>query len=45
MTNRTWTFWKPRRRYRSAITGEFVSWLYAKMHPKTTVSEEVEEDA
>lgn len=29
----------PRYRYRSAETGEFVSWLYAKLHPATTVRE------
>lgn len=31
----------PRFRYRSAETGEFVSWLYAKLHPSTTVRERV----
>jgi hypothetical protein len=31
----------PRYRYRSAVTGEFVSWLYAKLHPATTVRERV----
>lgn len=29
----------PKYRYRSAVTGEFVSWLYAKLHPSTTVRE------
>lgn len=28
-----------RKRARSAVTGRFVSWLYAKLHPKTTVVE------
>lgn len=31
----------PRYRYRSAVTGEFVSWLYAKLHPSTTVREQL----
>lgn len=31
----------PRYRYRSAITGEFVSRLYALLHPKTTIKERV----
>lgn len=31
----------PKYRYRSAITGEYVSWLYAKMNPETTVREQV----
>lgn len=31
----------PRYRYRSAETGEFVSWLYAKLHPSTTIREQV----
>lgn len=31
----------PKYRYRSAVTGEFVSWLYAKLHPSTTVREQV----
>jgi len=31
----------PKYRYRSAITGEYVSRLYALMHPNTTVREEV----
>ncbi len=31
----------PRYRYRSAVTGEFVSWLFAKLHPGTTVRERV----
>jgi hypothetical protein len=30
---------KPRYRYRSAITGRFVSAAYAKRHPETTVRE------
>lgn len=32
----------PRRRFRSAITGEFVSRLYALLHPNETVSEKVD---
>lgn len=31
----------PRYRYRRADTGEFCSWLYAKMHPATTVRERI----
>jgi hypothetical protein len=31
----------PKHRYRSAVTGEFVSWLYAKLHPTTTIRETV----
>lgn len=31
----------PRYRYRSAETGEFVSRLYALLHPKTTVRERI----
>lgn len=31
----------PKYRYRSAKTGEFVTWLYAKLHPSTTVRERV----
>lgn len=31
----------PKYRHRSAVTGEFVSWLYAKLHPATTVKERV----
>ncbi len=31
----------PAHRYRSAETGEFVSWIFAKLHPKTTVRERV----
>jgi len=27
---------------RSSITGRFVPWLYARLHPKTTVIETVE---
>lgn len=31
----------PKYRYRSAETGEFVSRVYALLHPKTTVKERV----
>lgn len=31
----------PKYRYRSAITGKYVSWLYAKLNPSTTVREQV----
>jgi hypothetical protein len=31
-----------RKRYRSAITGRYVIWLYAKIHPSTTVAETAE---
>jgi hypothetical protein len=31
----------PKYRYRSAITGEFVSRLYAVMHPENTVKEQI----
>lgn len=31
----------PRYRYRSAKTGEYVTWIYAKLHPSTTVAERV----
>jgi hypothetical protein len=31
----------PKYRYRSAETGEFVSRVYALLHPKTTVREKV----
>ncbi len=31
----------PTHRYRSSITGKFVSWVYAKLHPATTVRERV----
>jgi hypothetical protein len=31
----------PKSRYRSAETGEFVSRLYALLHPKTTIREQV----
>lgn len=31
----------PRYRYRRADTGEFCGWLYAKLHPATTVRERV----
>lgn len=30
-------------RFRSAITGEFVSRLYALLHPATTVSERIDD--
>jgi hypothetical protein len=32
---------KPRYRYRSAITGRFVSAAYAQKHPENTVREKV----
>lgn len=32
---------KPRYRYRSAVTGAFVSRLYALAHPATTIKERV----
>lgn len=32
---------KPAYRYRSAITGRYVSAAYAKKHPSTTVRERV----
>lgn len=32
----------PRWRFRSAVTGEFVSKAYALLHPSTTVRERVE---
>lgn len=31
----------PKYRYRSAETGEYVSRLYALLHPETTVGEQV----
>lgn len=31
----------PKHRYRSAETGEYVSRLYALLHPRTTVRERV----
>lgn len=31
----------PKYRYRSAESGEFVSWLFAKLNPSTTVREQV----
>lgn len=31
----------PKYRYRSAVTGEFVSRLYALLHPETTIREQV----
>lgn len=31
----------PRWRFRSAVTGEFVSKAYALLHPSTTVKEKV----
>jgi hypothetical protein len=31
----------PKYRYRSAETGEFVSRVYAQLHPKTTIREQV----
>lgn len=31
----------PKYRYRSAVTGEYVSLLYALLHPATTVREKV----
>jgi hypothetical protein len=35
----------PRWRFRSAITGEFVSKAYALLHPATTVRERVLQDS
>lgn len=31
----------PKYRFRSAVTGEFVSRLYAMLHPSTTIRERV----
>lgn len=31
----------PRKRFRSAITGKFVTRLYALLHPAVTISERV----
>lgn len=31
----------PKYRYRSAITGRYVSWLWAKLNPSTSVREQV----
>lgn len=31
----------PKYKYRSSITGEYVTWLYAKMHPDTTQREQI----
>jgi hypothetical protein len=31
----------PRYRYRSAETGRYVSWLFAKLNPSTTIRERV----
>lgn len=31
----------PKYRYRSAVTGEYVSRLYALLHPATTIREKV----
>jgi hypothetical protein len=31
----------PKYRWRSAVTGRYVSWLYAKLNPSTTVRERV----
>lgn len=33
---------KRRYRFRSAITGQYVSRLYALLHPATTISERIE---
>lgn len=39
MTIRKRDVLRPSLRFRSAITGQFVSRLYALLHPDTTVSE------
>lgn len=44
MTNRIFTFWRALKRFRSAITGRFVSREYAEAHPAQTVSETIKED-
>lgn len=31
----------PKYRYRDAVSGKFVGWLYAKLNPNTTVKERV----
>lgn len=31
----------PKFKYRDAVSGQYVSWLYAKLHPSTTVAERV----
>lgn len=41
MIRRTIALLSPRYRFRSAITGEFVSKLYALIHPSTTIREKV----
>ena len=35
------SLFKRKYRYRSSITGQYVTWLYAKLHPDTTVRERV----
>lgn len=42
MIGRTIALLSPRWRFRSAVTGEFVSKLYALAHPATTVREKIE---
>lgn len=42
--NRVFTLLSPRYRFRSAITGKWVSKAYALLHPSTTVAERIEEE-
>lgn len=42
MLKRTIALLSPRWRFRSAITGEFVTKAYALLHPLTTVREKVD---
>jgi hypothetical protein len=41
MIARTKALFSPRYRFRSAVTGEFVSKAYALLHPTTTVAERI----
>lgn len=31
----------PKYKYRDAVTGKYVTWLYAKLNPSTTVREQI----
>lgn len=41
--NRVWSLLSPRYRFRSSVTGLFVTKAYALLHPRETVAERVEE--
>lgn len=45
MIKRIHALLSPRWRFRSAVTGEFVSKAYALLHPKTTVRERLLQDS